>query len=137
VLFTVGYEGRTVAQLVLRLREAAVTRVLDVRRSPRSPRPGFSKGPLARALAAAGIDYVHLGEVGNPFFAEASEDLDGVLARYRDHLAAHPALLDVVLGAAAGEPRSALLCAEANPRRCHRSVLAEALAARGERVVHL
>lgn len=136
MLFTVGYEGRTVAQLVLRLREAGIARVLDVRRSPRSPRPGFSKGSLAKAFAAAGIEYAHLGEVGNPFFADAACDLDGALARYREHLATRPELVEAVL-AAAGDARTALLCAEANPRRCHRSVLAEALVERGARVLHL
>jgi uncharacterized protein (DUF488 family) len=136
VIFTVGYEGRTVRQLVLRLREAGVERVLDVRRSARSPRPGYSKGALAKAFAAAGLEYAHLPEVGNPFFAGAASDLEGVLARYRAHLAAGPALVDMALAAAAGA-RTALLCSEANPRRCHRGVLAEVLQERGERVVHL
>ncbi len=138
ILFTVGYEGRTPRELARRLQEAGVARVLDVRASPRSPRPGFSKGPLSRALEAAGIAYRHLAEAGNPFYAEASEDLAGVLARYRAHLAARPEILRAVLDAADGA-RTALLCAEANPARCHRSALAEALvaAAPGLRVVHL
>jgi uncharacterized protein (DUF488 family) len=138
IVFTVGYEGRTPRDLARRLHEAGVARVLDVRASPRSPRPGFSRGPLSRALEAAGIAYRHLGEAGNPFYAEAGEDLAGVLARYRAHLAAHPEIVRAVL-AAAGGARTALLCAEANPARCHRSALAEALAAAdaGVRVVHL
>lgn len=137
-LFTVGYEGRTHAQLALRLREAAVTRLLDVRASARSPRPGFSKAPLARALAAEGLEYRHLPEAGNPFREEAARDLPGALARYREHLAGRPEILTAVLEAAAGA-RTALLCAEANPRRCHRSVLAERLseASPGLSVVHL
>jgi uncharacterized protein (DUF488 family) len=79
---------------------------------------------------------VHIAGAGNPFYAEAPADLEGALARYREHLAAHPEILDA-LAAAAGGGRAALLCAEGNPRRCHRSELAEALAARGARVVHL
>ena len=138
LLFTVGYEGRTAAALVLRLREAGVERVLDVRASPRSPKPGFSKGPLSRALGAAGLDYRHLPEAGNPFLAEAREDLGDALSRYRAHLGEHPEIARAVLEAAAGA-RTALLCAEANPARCHRSVLAEAIEAAGPgvRVVHL
>jgi len=126
VLFTIGYEGRTVDALVLRLREAAVARVLDVRASARSPRPGFGGAALARAFAAAGLEYAHLPAVGNPFHAGAAKDLAGVLARYREHLALHPEAVRALLDAAAGA-RVALLCAEANPRRCHRSVLAERL----------
>ncbi|WP_242340222.1 MULTISPECIES: DUF488 family protein [Anaeromyxobacter] len=138
LVFTIGYEGRSVRALATRLREAQVTRVLDVRRSARSPKPGFSKGPLERALVAAGFEYRHLPEAGNPFHAEAAADLPGVLARYRAHLAERPEAVRAVLDAAAGA-RTALLCAEANPARCHRSVLAEALAAAepGVRVVHL
>lgn len=138
VLFTIGYEGRAPRDLVRRLREAGVDRVLDVRASPRSPRPGFSRGPLSRALEAAGIAYRHVGEAGNPFYAGAAEDLAGVLARHRAHLAAHPEIVRAVLDAAAGA-RTALLCAEANPARCHRSALAGACAAAapGLKVVHL
>jgi uncharacterized protein (DUF488 family) len=121
-----------------RLREAQVERVLDVRASPRSPRPGFSRAPLERTLTAAGIAYRSLPEVGNPFRADAAADLAGVLARYRAHLAARPALAAAARDAAAGA-RTALLCAEANPARCHRGVLAEAVAALDPelRVVHL
>jgi uncharacterized protein (DUF488 family) len=138
LLFTIGYEGRTVDALVLRLREAAVARVLDVRASARSPRPGFGGAALARAFAAAGLEYAHVPAVGNPFHAEAAQDLAGVLARYREHLDRHPEALRAVLDRAAGA-RAALLCAEANPRRCHRSVLAERLgeADPGLSVVHL
>ncbi len=138
ILFTVGYEGRSARDLARRLHEAGVTRVLDVRASPRSPRPGFSKGPLSRALAAAGIEYRHLGEAGNPFYAEAEADLAGVLARYRAHLADRPEIPRAVVEAARGA-RTALLCAEANPARCHRSILAEAAAGAEPdlRVVHL
>jgi uncharacterized protein (DUF488 family) len=138
MLFTVGYEGRTAAQLALRVREAGVTRVVDVRASARSPRPGFSKGPLSRALEAAGLEYRHLPEAGNPFRAQAAEDLAGALESYRAHLAARPGIVDAVLRAAEGA-RTALLCAEANPARCHRSVLARRIAevAPGVAVVHL
>jgi uncharacterized protein (DUF488 family) len=127
MLFTVGYEKRSAAQLALRLLEAGVTRVVDVRASARSARPGFSRGPLSRALEKAGLEYRHLPEAGNPFRAEAAEDLAGTLARFRNHLAQHPEILDAVLRAADGA-RTALLCAEANPARCHRSVLVERLA---------
>lgn len=126
VIFTIGYEGRTVDALILRLREAGATRVLDVRASARSPRPGYSGASLARALATAGIAYSHLPQAGNPFRAAAKTDLAGVLQRFRAHLDAHPEIAREVVAAADGA-RTALLCAEANPRRCHRSVLAEGI----------
>ena len=138
LVFTIGYAGRSARALARRLHEARVVRVLDVRASARSPRPGFSKGPLSRALAGAGLEYRHLPEAGNPFRGQAAEDLAGALERYRRHLAAHPEIVSAVLEAI-GDGRTALLCAEANPARCHRAVLAEALAVAEPdlRVVHL
>lgn len=138
LVFTLGYEGRDVGALATRLREAQVTRVLDVRASARSARPGFSRGPLCRALERAGFEYRHLPEAGNPFRAEAASDLAGALARFRAHLEGHPEIVSTVVAAVAGV-RAALLCAEANPARCHRSVLAQALAVSrpGMTVVHL
>lgn len=109
-----------------------------MRACARSARPGFSRGPLSRALERAGFEYRHLPEAGNPFRAEAACDLSGALAGFGAHVKAHPEIVQGVLDAAAGA-RAALLCAEANPARCHRSVLAAALAeARpGLRVIHL
>ena len=127
LVFTLGYQGRSVRALAIRLREAQVVRVLDVRASARSARPGFSKGSLSRALERAGFEYRHLPEAGNPFHAEAASDLDATLARFRAHLGARPEIVRAVSAAMAGA-RSALLCAEANPAHCHRSLLAEALA---------
>lgn len=59
-IFTIGYEGATVAEFLAALQQADVERVIDVRAVANSRRPGFSKTPLRGALAGAGIDYVHL-----------------------------------------------------------------------------
>jgi uncharacterized protein (DUF488 family) len=127
-LFTIGYEGRTVSELIDALHASGVDRLIDVRELPLSRRKGFSKTGLAAALAGAGIDYVHLREAGNPF---RHDDAGGgaILARYRDHLARTPAVVDAVLAAARGH-RAALLCLERDPAECHRAVLAAAIAKR-------
>ncbi len=65
-IFTIGYEGATVAALLAALTQAGVERLIDVRALPVSRRPGFSKTPLSAALAEAGIDYVHLRALGTP-----------------------------------------------------------------------
>lgn len=66
VLVTVGYEGRTAGELVVTLAEAGVDVLVDVRLTPLSRKPGLSKRQLADALAAAGVEYVHLPALGNP-----------------------------------------------------------------------
>lgn len=120
-LFTIGYEGRDPAELIAILAASRVTRVIDVRALPLSRRPGFSKTPLRAALAAAGIDYVHLREAGNPFRKAADP-----LPSYRAHLADTPSIVRGLLDAADGHS-AALLCMEHDPTHCHRTILAAAM----------
>jgi hypothetical protein len=88
-LFTVGYEGRSVDELLDELRAAGVERLVDVRELPLSQRRGFSKTALGDALREAGILYVHVKALGNPkpnrerYWAG---DVEGGAAVYRAHL---------------------------------------------------
>lgn len=131
-LFTIGYEGRSLAELVSELRRHRVSRVIDVRALPLSRRKGFSKTPLATALASAGIDYVHVREAGNPF-RHLRHDPEACLAAYARHLARSPEVI-ARLRDVMQRRRVALLCVEATADRCHRSLIAQAL---GERVTDL
>ena len=115
-LFTIGYEGRALDEFLGVLAKAKIDRLIDVRSLPLSRRRGFSKTPLREALAAAGIEYVHLRSAGNPF----RKDPDGV-EKYREYLP--PQAVDDVAEVARGH-RAALLCYEADVATCHRGVLA-------------
>ncbi len=66
VLATIGYEGRTVRDLLAVLKQAKVERVVDVRQLPLSRKPGFSKSALATFLASHGIEYVGFPKLGTP-----------------------------------------------------------------------
>ncbi|MDR6850865.1 uncharacterized protein (DUF488 family) [Sphingomonas sp. BE123] len=66
MVFTIGYEGATIASFLAALEQAGVRQVIDVRQLPLSRRPGFSKSSLAAALAERGIGYVHLKALGTP-----------------------------------------------------------------------
>ena len=134
-LFTVGYQGRTVVDLVRVLTDAGVKRVIDVRELPLSRKHGFSKTPLSAALAEAGIAYVHLKAAGNPYRHEAG-DMERCLALYRAHLDRLPDVIAEIRQLAAGSP-VALLCAEANPKQCHRSVIARKAAGRAFAITNL
>lgn len=126
-IFTIGYEGATVAEFLDALRTAGVERVIDVRAVPNSRRPGFSKTPLRNALAEAGIDYVHLRPLGTPADGRAAaragriEDLERIYAAQLD-------LPEAIVAAQqmrelAEEKPSALLCYEREPACCHRTLL--------------
>ena len=139
-IFTIGYEGATVAEFVAALRQAGVQRVIDVRALPLSRRPGFSKTPLRGALAEAGIDYVHLKALGTPadgrVAARAGRHAD--MARiYAGQLELPEAMVQSAqMLALAEEVPSALLCFERQPEHCHRSLLLDAASSDAE-IIHL
>jgi uncharacterized protein (DUF488 family) len=143
-LFTLGYEGLSVDAYVDALRENGVGIVLDVRETPWSRKPGFSKAPLEAALAEAGIRYAHVRSAGNPAeIRKSGADAAEILARYREHLAAHGKIVDDLLlmveqWSDGGRP-ACLTCFERAPSACHRSIIAEAMAARTPdlEVIHL
>jgi uncharacterized protein (DUF488 family) len=127
-LFTIGYEGRELAELVAELGAYRIDRVIDVRALPLSRRRGFSKTPLGAALREHAIEYVHLRAAGNPY---RHDDLprDEMLAKYARYLAGMGPAIAEVADAARGR-RAALLCYERAPSECHRSVLAKRVARR-------
>ena len=127
-LFTIGYEGRALDELIAVLASNKVTRVIDVRDLPLSRRRGFSKTPLGSALGGAGIEYVHMREAGNPYRKlKDAIPRDELLAKYRAHIKDTPAAVASVAEQARGH-RVALLCYEAEPAQCHRSLLAPRVA---------
>ena len=88
-LFTIGYEGLDVADLVAQLHKEGITRIVDVRELPLSRRPGFSKARLAAALQEAGIAYEHVRALGNPKPLRdrfKAGDVVGGALDYRAHL---------------------------------------------------
>jgi uncharacterized protein (DUF488 family) len=134
-LFTIGYEGRAVDELIAILSAHRIERVIDVRELPLSRRRGFSKTPLGDALRAAGIDYVHMREAGNPYRRLKDTIPRGkLLAKYRAHLARADAAVASVAAQVRGR-RVALLCYEADPADCHRSLLAPRVAKRARLTV--
>jgi len=131
-IFTIGYEGTTVAEFIATLKRAGVERVIDVRALPLSRRPGFSKTALGAALGEAGIEYVHLKALGTPAEGRAAAragrhaDLERI---YAGQLELPEAIgQSAQMLALARERPSALLCMEREPARCHRTLLIEAVA---------
>ena len=128
-IYSVGYEGLTVAGLVERLQQSRVEELVDVRANPFSRKPGFSKKKLAESLVTAGIIYRHEPLLGNAF--REVEDFDAAMTLMRDHLAAgEPAEAVVRVVSLAEGRRIAVLCLENDQRRCHRQVVLEAALAR-------
>lgn len=132
-LATIGYQAATVGSFLDALRQHRVELLVDVRAVASSRRPGFSKTRLAANLEDAGIGYRHLRGLGTPPAGRAAARAGkyAELRRiYREHLATEgakeelAALADLVRSG----PRVCLLCFEADPVHCHRSMVADALA---------
>lgn len=135
-LFTIGYEGATLAEFIAALQAAGVRRVIDVRAIAASRRPGFSKTVLSNSLREVGIGYVHLRALGTPAAgreaarAGRDEDLRRIYAGQLE-LPEAQAQMAILLDQAAELP-SALLCYERDPKHCHRSLLWRAAAPEAE-----
>ena len=133
---TIGYEGATMPDFLRALREGGVALLVDVRAVASSRRPGFSKSRLAANLEEAGIEYLHLRALGTPAEGRAAARAGRhaeMQAVYREQLATAEAQaeLDVLAGLVRGGRRVCILCFEADPEHCHRTLVAAAL---GERV---
>ena len=142
-VYSIGHSTRTAEEFLEILRAHGIRQLADIRTIPRSRRvPQFNSDALQGTLAAAGIAYVHLRALGglrkprpdSPNTGWRNESFRG----YADHMAndAFARGLDALLELAAAAP-TAMMCAEAVPWRCHRSLVADALLARGSRTLHL
>ena len=145
VILTVGHSTRPLEAFLALLEQHDCRVVVDVRSLPRSRRyPQFNREALAAALGEQGISYRHCTPLGG--LRQPLDPADSVnrglrnerFRAYADHMQtaefadAVTRLVDL-----ARANRCAVICAEAVPWRCHRSLLADALVARGCRVLHV
>lgn len=142
-VYTIGHSTRALEDFVALLRREDIRHLADVRTFPSSRRyPHFNREPLERALAEAGIGYSHHPALGgrrtprrdshntawrNAGFRGYADYMEGA-----EFEAGLERLLEIV-----GATPTAIMCAEAVPWRCHRSLIADALVARGVGVEHI
>ena len=130
-LATIGYEQATVPDVVGRLKAADVEVVIDVRAVASSRRPGFSKTMLAANLAEAGIEYVHLRQLGTPSDGRAAARAGRVAEMhtiFHKHMEEPGPQLELIRCAEiVSHRKAALLCYEADAAGCHRTIVADML----------
>jgi uncharacterized protein (DUF488 family) len=143
LLYTIGHSTRTVRAFVELLQAHGVEQVVDIRTVPRSRHNAqFNRLPLARSLRAVKIRYRHSKELGG--FRHARPDSVNLGWRnssfrgFADYMQTE----DFGAGLARLERRAtrrvtAIMCAEAVPWRCHRSLIADALTVHRWRVRHI
>ena len=143
-IWTIGHSTREIDEFISLLKENLSKLLVDVRAFPGSKRyPQFNKEALAKSLNAHGICYEHFPELGGK--RKAKPDSHNTAWRnasfhgYADYMETEQfqkgikRLLDVAMKAGA----TAIMCAEAVWWRCHRSLIADYLKARGVEVLNI
>ena len=143
LVLTIGHSNRSIQEFLDILQAHRVELVIDVRKLPGSrSNPQFNQDALPQALKKYGIGYVHMPKLGglrrrrldSPNAGWKNASFQG----YADYMLT-PEFekgLQELLEQARNQ-RAALMCAEAVPWRCHRSLIADALVARGVAVEHI
>jgi uncharacterized protein (DUF488 family) len=142
-VLTIGHSTRTDVEMLALLKANHVTLLADVRTMPRSrTNPQFNTDTFAAFLAANGIRYEHIAALGG--LRKARKDTQNVVWKndsfrgYADYMETDEfrQAVDRLLEAAS-KYRVAIMCSEAVWWRCHRSMIADELVARGVMVEHI
>jgi uncharacterized protein (DUF488 family) len=142
-IFTLGHSTLPIENFITLLKTYGIERLVDIRTMPRSRHnPQFNEDALAATLPAEHIDYLHIKALGG--LRRAHKDSpntgwrNGGFRGYADYMQTgefQEAL--AVLIEMSRKKRTAIMCAEAVPWRCHRSLVADALSVRGLPVVEV
>jgi uncharacterized protein (DUF488 family) len=143
VIFTIGHSTLPFEKFLEMLEAHGIQQLIDVRTIPKSRRnPQFGQDQLAAALEQHGVRYIHLPGLGGLRHARKDSINTGwknaSFRGYADYMQT-PAFgesLTKLIGLAAAAP-TVIMCAESVPWRCHRSLIADSLVARGIDVEHV
>jgi uncharacterized protein (DUF488 family) len=128
-IFTIGYEGASLADFIKTLKASGVSTLLDVREIPISRRKGFSKKALREAIDTAGMVYRHERALGSPKrirdALHCDKNYEVFFMKFDQYLRSQSELLSEISASLAGGV--ALMCYERDPKICHRSVVANHL----------
>jgi uncharacterized protein (DUF488 family) len=143
-IFTVGHSTLPIETFIALLKTYGIERLVDIRTVPRSRHnPQFDQGALRASLEDAGIRYVHLKALGGLRRSVGASSMNGAWRNpsfrgYADYMQTEE-FADGMreLRDLSRDGPVAILCAEGNPHRCHRSLVCDALFARGVVARHI
>lgn len=136
-IYTIGHSTRPIEEFIELLKAHSITQLVDIRTIPKSRHnPQYGQDELERSLVSAGIKYAYLKKLGGlrPAAKDSINDAwrNKSFRNYADYMQTDDfrqgihELMDV-----AGSETTAIMCAEAVPWRCHRSLVSDALLTRG------
>ncbi len=142
-IYTVGHSTRTIDEFIELLKHYGIQQLVDIRTVPRSRKnPQFNRDELERVIPEAGINYEHVKDLGglrkplkeSPNAGWRNDSFRG-FADYMQTPDFERGLEHLIEIAASRV--TAIMCAEAVPWRCHRSLVADALSVRGTDVIEI
>jgi len=141
VIYTIGYEGRTLEDFIQTLKEHHINVVIDVRELPLSRKKGFSKTALSNALEKNDIAYIHMKSLGTPKelrdkFKSKKITFKEFALKYEEYLNTHPEALEKLLQCALMNT-CVLMCYERDWKICHRRIIAEHMKMAKFEVIHI
>jgi hypothetical protein len=136
-IFTIGHSTHPIDEFIGLLKHYGIVQLVDVRTVPKSRHvPQFNSDFLAEALGKQGIEYIHLKSLGG--LRHAKKDSINMGWRnasfrgYADYMSTEDFAQGIVRLVELAKPkRTVIMCAEAVPWRCHRSLIGDALLVRG------
>jgi uncharacterized protein (DUF488 family) len=144
VVYTIGHSTRSFDEFVALLQNFGLHTLADIRTVPRSRHvPQFNRDTLETALPKAGIQYVHLAKLGGLRHGLGARSVNtgwrnASFRGFADYMETEEFAAGIdELMSLASEETVAIMCAEAVPWRCHRSLVADALTVRGVAVCHI
>lgn len=126
-IYTIGYEGKDIRDFIQLLKENSIETVIDVRSYPTSKRENFDKESLKEKLGNENIGYRHYPELGGLTDQDYKEKVKTESWK----------MVFGKLKSTASKHRSAMMCLEKDPMRCHRRFIAEKLGQEGWAVTHI
>lgn len=131
-IYTLGYEGLSIDEFFGLLTENGILHLIDVRRDPVSRRYGFHKKTLSNLCEGYGIEYTHLPELGieSKYRRDLKTEADrrALLSRYETETISREKEAVADISRLMSKRPCVLVCVESDPNRCHRSILARAVA---------
>ncbi|MEE9118889.1 MAG: DUF488 family protein, partial [Calditrichia bacterium] len=136
-VYSLGYEGRSIDEFLMRLIQEKIQVLADVRNKPWSMKFGFKKQVLQSFCNGLGIEYINLPELGIPGnlrkHLETKKDYDILFKRYKKFIKQKENELYNMMHISE-KKRIALMCFEKDPEFCHRTIIARELARMGAEV---
>ena len=143
MLYTIGYESKSIDDLISQLKSHDISTLVDVREIPISRKKGFSKTVFSECLNKNGIEYIHLKKLGSPKNIrkelKQNKDYFSFFGKYLEYIQLHKNIISdlykIIL-----EKNCCIMCYEDLPFKCHRKIICdeiEKIDGNGLKIEHL